>query len=347
MQTGKTKVAKQNKVIKTVSKGEIIHMKTIGVLTSGGDSQGMNAAVYAVVRYALQNDMTVYGIMNGYKGLIAGNVKEMTSKDVDGIVHRAGTILGTSRCPEMKTDEGRQKAAETLKKFGIEGLVVIGGDGSFQGAKVLTTLFGVKTIGIPGTIDNDLAYTSFTLGFDTAVTVVVDTIKMLRDTMSCNDRSCVVEVMGRRCGDIAMYGGLTAGAEVIMIPEMPMTIDEVVEVLKRNEAVGKYDNIIVVAEGVGHAEQVRAEIEARMPEINLRSMVVGHIQRGGDTTFQDRLLGIRMGAHAVKCLLDNKTNRVIGVKNNEIFDEDLLEALAKEKKFDVNTYELSKELARY
>ena len=187
-------------------------MKTIGVLTSGGDSQGMNAAVYATVRYGIDHGMDVYGIYDGYKGLIAGKVRKMTAKDVDGIIHRGGTVLGTSRCPEMKTDEGRQAAADTLKKYGIEGLVVIGGDGSFQGAKVLSTLYGVKTIGIPGTIDNDLAYTDFTLGFDTAVTVVVDSIKMLRDTMACNDRSCVVEVMGRRCGDIAVYGGLAAGS---------------------------------------------------------------------------------------------------------------------------------------
>ena len=322
-------------------------MKTIAVLTSGGDSQGMNAAIYATVRYGLQNGMEVYGVKNGYKGLISGNLWKMSAKDVDGIVNRAGTILGTSRCPEMKTDEGRQAAADTIKKFGIEGLVVIGGDGSFQGAKVLSTLYGVKTIGIPGTIDNDLAYTSFTLGFDTAVTVVVDTIKMLRDTMSCNDRSCVVEVMGRHCGDIAMYGGLTAGAEVIMLPEVPMTIDQVVAVLQRNKAAGKLDNIIVVAEGVAHAEDVRKQIEERMPDINLRSMVVGHIQRGGDTTFQDRLLGIRMGAHAIKCLLANKTNRVIGVMNNEIFDEDILEALAKVKVFDKTTYELANELTEY
>ena len=322
-------------------------MKTIAVLTSGGDSQGMNAAIYATVRYGLQNGMTVYGVQNGYKGLIAGKLRKMCAKDVDGIVHRAGTILGTSRCPEMKTDEGRQAAADTIAKFGIEGLVVIGGDGSFQGAKVLTTLYGVKTIGIPGTIDNDLAYTSFTLGFDTAVTVVVDTIKMLRDTMSCNERSCVVEVMGRSCGDIALYGGLTAGAEVIMVPEAPMGIDDVVAVLQRNKAAGKLDNIIVVAEGVGHADQVRKDIEARMPDINLRSMVVGHIQRGGDTTFQDRLLGIRMGAHAIKCLLADKTNRVIGIRNNEIFDEDIVEALAKVKQFDTTTYALANELTEY
>lgn len=322
-------------------------MKTIAVLTSGGDSQGMNAAIYATVRYALQNGMDVYGVIGGYKGLINGNLKKMCAKDVDGIVHLSGTILGTTRCPEMKTNEGRQAAADTIAKYGIEGLVVIGGDGSFQGAKVLSTLYGVKTIGIPGTIDNDLAYTNFTLGFDTAVTVVVDTIRMLRDTMSCNDRSCVVEVMGRHCGDIAMYGGLAAGAEVIMLPENPISIDEVVNVLKRNEAVGKVDNIIVVAEGVGHADDVRAEIQARMPQINIRSMVVGHIQRGGETTFQDRLLGIRMGAHAVKCLIANKTNRVIGVRNNEIFDEDIVEALAKTKTFDTETYQLANELVEY
>ncbi len=322
-------------------------MKTIGVLTSGGDSQGMNAAVYATVRYGIDHGMDVYGIYDGYKGLIAGKVRKMTAKDVDGIIHRGGTVLGTSRCPEMKTDEGRQAAADTLKKYGIEGLVVIGGDGSFQGAKVLTTLYGVKTIGIPGTIDNDLAYTDFTLGFDTAVTVVVDSIKMLRDTMACNDRSCVVEVMGRRCGDIAVYGGLAAGAEVIMTPEDPCPIDEAVAVLKRNAAAGKYDNIIVVAEGVAHADEVREKILARMPEINIRSMVLGHIQRGGDTTFRDRLLGIRMGAHAVECLANDKTNRVIGIHGDKVFDEDIVEALAKKKIFNEGIYHLANDLVRY
>ncbi len=322
-------------------------MKKIGILTSGGDSQGMNAAIYATVRYGIRQGMTVYGILDGYTGLIKGDVKELKSQDVDGIAYKGGTILGTSRCPEMKTDEGRQKAADTLKKYGIEGLVVIGGDGSFQGAKVLTTLFGVKTIGIPGTIDNDLAYTDYTLGFDTAVTVVVDTIKMLRDTMSCNDRSCVVEVMGRSCGDIALYGGLTSGAEVILTPEDPMPIDKVVERLQQNAKVGKYDNIIVVAEGVGHADQVREEIVKRMPEINIRSMVLGHIQRGGNATFRDRLLGIRMGVLAVECLANNKTNRVIGVKDDKVFDQDILEALALKKQFNENIYQLANDLVKY
>ena len=176
---------------------------------------------------------------------------------------------------------------------------------------------------------------------------VVDSIKMLRDTMACNDRSCVVEVMGRRCGDIAVYGGLAAGAEVIMTPEDPCPIDEAVAVLKRNAAAGKYDNIIVVAEGVAHADEVREKILARMPEINIRSMVLGHIQRGGDTTFRDRLLGIRMGAHAVECLANDKTNRVIGIHGDKVFDEDIVEALAKKKIFNEDIYHLANDLVRY
>lgn len=322
-------------------------MKRIAVLTSGGDSQGMNAAVYSVVRYGLNKGMEVFGVIDGYKGLIAGNVKQLCAKDVDDIVHRGGTVLGTSRCPEMKTDEGKQAAAATLAKHGIEGLVVIGGDGSFQGAKMLSTMFGVKVIGIPGTIDNDLAYTDFTLGFDSAVTVVVDTIKMLRDTMACNDRSCVVEVMGRHCGDIALYSALASGAEAVLVPEEKNTVDDVVATLQRNAKSGKFDNIIIVAEGAGHADEIRTEIEKRMPAINIRSMVVGHIQRGGNATFRDRLLGVQMGALAVQCLSENKTNRVIGIKDNKVFDEDMLEALAKTKTMDDSLYALANDLVRY
>lgn len=322
-------------------------MKKIAVLTSGGDSQGMNAAIYAVVRYGISKGMDVYGVFDGYKGLINDKVKKLVAKDVDNIVYKGGTVLGTSRCPEMKTDEGKQAAAAVLAKHGIEGLVVIGGDGSFQGAKMLSTMFGIKVIGIPGTIDNDLAYTDYTLGFDSAVTVVVDTIKMLRDTMACNDRSCVVEVMGRRCGDIALHSALTSGAEAVLVPESPLSMDELVARINANAAIGKYDNIIIVAEGVGHADEVRAEIERRIPSINIRSMVVGHIQRGGNATVRDRLLGIEMGELAVNCLEQNKTNRVIGIKDNKVFEQDMLEALSQTSSFDEHLYRLANDLVCY
>lgn len=319
-------------------------MKKIGVLTSGGDSQGMNAAIYATVRYGIQNGLTVYGIKKGYKGLIEGDVEELTMSSVAGVIRNGGTLLGTARCLEMKTEEGQKQAVATLNKFGIEGLVVIGGDGSFQGAKVLSTKYGIKTVGIPGTIDNDLAYTDFTLGFDSATTVAVNSINMLRDTMECNDRSCVVEVMGRHCGDIALYSALAAGADVALVPEAQWKIEDIVAKIKLNAQKGKLSNMIVVAEGVGKAEDILAQIKERLPDINIRSMVVGHLQRGGDATLQDRLLGIRMGTHAIECLINEKTDRVIGVVNNKIVDEDIVEALAKKKHFDTKLYELANKL---
>ncbi len=315
----------------------------IAVLTSGGDSQGMNAAVYAVVRTALDNGAEVFGVEDGYQGLIEGRLHQMTAKSVDGIIHLGGTVLGTSRCPEMKTPEGQDKAYKTLKENDIEGLVVIGGDGSFQGAKILATKYGVKTMGIPGTIDNDLAYTDFTLGFDSAVNAVMQTIKMLRDTMTCNKRSCVVEVMGRNCGDIALHAGITSGAEMIIVPEVRTTFEEVVERLQYNLDHGKFDNIIVLAEGAGKAVDMEAKLRAKM-EINLRSMVVGHLQRGGDASYADRLLGIRMGEHAVKCIMEGKSSRVVGIVHDQIIDEDIVEALAKRKSFDRALYDIANKL---
>ena len=319
-------------------------MKRIGVLTSGGDSQGMNAAVYATVRYATEKGLEVYGIELGYKGLIEGKVRKLSVTDVDDIIYRGGTILKTARCEEMKTVEGQKQAVKTLTDNGIDGLVVIGGDGSFNGAKVLSTQYGVKTMGIPGTIDNDLAYTDFTLGFDTAVNVVMNTITMLRDTMSCNDRNCIVQVMGRNCGDIALYAGITSAAEMILVPEVPFTMDEVVARLQRNMSHGKNDNIIVVAEGAGKAEEMRAIVKERIPGINIRSMIVGHLQRGGAASFQARLLGVRMASHAVECLIEGKTNRVVGVRHNVIIDEDIVEALSARKSFNIDLYNLANKL---
>lgn len=331
-------------------------MKKIGVLTSGGDSQGMNAAVYATVRSALARGLKVYGIRNGYKGLIEGSVEELSAKSVENIIHRGGTVLGTARCLEMKTPQGQQKAVATLKKYGIEGLVVIGGDGSFQGAKVLSTGYGINVVGIPGTIDNDLGYTDYTLGFHSAVTVVVNNVNMLRDTMSCNDRTCVVEVMGRDCGDVALFAALSCGAEAVCVPEKPYDPDEIVKVIQRNAKSGKFDNIIIVAEGIrsdgtldkGHeAEKVTQDIIARLPQINIRNIVLGHLQRSGDATVFDRKLGILMGDLAVKCLVEGKTDRVIGIKNDVVFDEDMLTALSKNKQFNEKIYEIVNRLETY
>ncbi len=321
-------------------------VKKIGLLTSGGDSQGMNAAVYSVARYALSRGLEVYMILDGYQGLIDGNVRAVVPKDLDAMIHRGGTIIGTSRCAEMRTIEGRQKAHATLEKFGIDGLVVIGGDGSFQGAKLLTTEFGVLTMGIPGTIDNDLAYTDYTLGFDSAVNVCINAIKNLRDTMTPNDRTCIVEVMGRNCGDMALYAGIASGAEIILVPEVEWSVDGVVAKLKANHDAGKVDNIIVLSEGAGSARQLLTDINEHM-DINIRDMVLGHLQRGGDASLFDRMLGLRMGQRAVDCLLEGKTSRVVGIKNNEIIDMDMIEALSQVDVLDKELYKFACQLVEF
>lgn len=316
-------------------------MKKIAILTSGGDSQGMNAAYYAVVHHAIRNGLEVYGIKYGYKGLIEGQVQRLSMHDVENVMHRGGTALFTSRCPEMRTVEGKQKAVENLRKHGIEGIIVIGGDGSFMGARALSVEYGINAIGIPGTIDNDLAYTDFTLGFDTAVEIAVNNIKVLRDTIYCNDRSMVVEVMGRNCGDIALYAGIESGAEAIVVPEVPYDLDRICNRIESNAQNGKRSNIIIVAEGADTAENVCKKISEKMPDLNIRSINLGHLLRGGHASSQDRLLGIRMGVHAVDCLVAGKTSRVIGIHNNVIFDEDMVEALAKKRVFNNDLYELA------
>ena len=319
--------------------------KKIGVLTSGGDSQGMNAAVYAVVRYGVALGYEVYGFKRGYKGLIDGDYQKLTAWDVDGVINRGGTFLKTARCPEMKTEEGMAKAYETLKKLDLCGLVVIGGDGSFNGASVLSHRFGVNVIGIPGTIDNDLAYTNYTLGFDSAVNMVAKTITALRDTMSANDRSCVVQVMGRNCGDIALYAGIASGAEMILVPEVPYKVEDVLTRIRANVAAGKTDNMIVLAEGAGSAVEMEDYLKPRLlPDHHLRSMVVGHLQRGDDATSFDIFLGLRMGKHAVECLNEGLTDRVVGIRDNKIIDEDIHEALAQRKTFDMNLYNYANKL---
>lgn len=327
-------------------------MKKIAVLTSGGDAQGMNAAIYAVVRYALKSGLEVYGVNRGYKGLIEGDIKKMTAIDVEDILHKGGTVLKTARCPELQTEEGELAAIKTMRDNGIEGLVVIGGDGSIQGAARLSRKYGIKIIGIPGTIDNDLAYTDYTLGFDSAVSVCVNAVNQLRDTMSCNDRSCVVEVMGRYCGDIALYTALATGAEAVVVPEVGLDIDKIVGTILHNRSIGKYDNIIIIAEGLsptchGAAQNLLEQIVERIPGINIRPFVTGHIQRGGNATVQDIMLGIQMGEHAVKCLLEEKTNRVVGIANNVIFDEDVQKALGRKTPFQQHLYELAQDLVKY
>ncbi|MFZ5966444.1 MAG: 6-phosphofructokinase [Bacillota bacterium] len=321
-------------------------MKKIGVLTSGGDSPGMNAAVRAVVRSAIYHGLEVVGIKRGYEGLIKGDIEEMNLSSVADTIHRGGTILRTARSEEFKTDKGFQHALNVINIFGIDGIVVIGGDGSFRGAQKLSKA-GISTIGLPGTIDNDLAYTDYTIGFDTAVNTVVNAISNIRDTSTSHGRANIIEVMGRHCGDIALYAGLAGGAESIIVPEEPFSIDEVCKRLIQGRNRGKLHSIIILAEGVikdGDARQLAKEIEEKT-SIETRLTILGHVQRGGSPTAFDRVLASRMGGRAVELLLDNKTSRVVGIRGNDICDFDIDEALSMEKSIDKNIYELAKILS--
>lgn len=314
-------------------------MKKIAVLTSGGDAPGMNAAIRAVVRYGISLDMEVYGVERGYAGLIENIFLPMNMRSVSDIVQRGGTILRTARSPEFMTKEGQELAVKFLNKRGIEGLIVIGGDGSFRGAEALSRL-GIPTIGIPGTIDNDLAYTQYTLGFDTACNTVLDAINKLRDTMSSHDRICIIEVMGRNCGDIALNAGLGGGAEIILVPEVPMTYLEILARLKEDRSKGKYSSIIVIAEGAGKAEELRAKIKDSLGA-SVRATVLGHLQRGGSPSCRDRYLGTCWGVNAVKLLNDGIGNRVVGIRDEKFMDMDIAKAVAIKKEFDYELYDMA------
>ncbi|UTR11368.1 6-phosphofructokinase [Evansella sp. LMS18] len=318
-------------------------MKRIGVLTSGGDSPGMNAAIRAVVRKAIYHNIEVYGIYYGYAGLISGNIKKLEVGSVGDIIHRGGTMLYTARCEEFRTEEGQLKGVEQLKKFGIEGLVVIGGDGSFQGAKRLTE-HGFPTVGVPGTIDNDISGTDFTIGFDTALNTVIDAIDKIRDTATSHERTYVIEVMGRDAGDIALWSGLADGAETILIPEEKYDMDDVLGRLKRGHDRGKTHSIIVVAEGAASGVEIGKIIDERAG-LETRVTVLGHIQRGGSPTASDRVLASRLGAYAVELLLDGEAGKMVGVQKNELVSHTFDDALNFEHKLDKNMYNLSKELS--
>ena len=285
-------------------------MKTIGILTSGGDAPGMNSAIRAAVRTALNNGMRIKGIRNGYDGLMKGDIYEMNVSSVADIIHKGGTILGTARSTEFKHAEGQKRGAQILRDYGIEGLIVIGGDGSYKGAKALSDL-GIKAIGIPGTIDNDMGYTDFTIGFFTAIETVTDAIGKLRDTSSSHGRAVVIEVMGRNCGDLALFSGLAGGAESIIVPEHKFSIDEIVEKVNHGRKRGKLHHLIVLAEGVGNPYTVAKEVEERSG-VETKVTVLGHVQRGGSPSATDRLLGSIMGAKAVELLKEEKTNIALG-----------------------------------
>ncbi|MFK2824643.1 6-phosphofructokinase [Bacillus sp. B190/17] len=318
-------------------------MKRIGVLTSGGDAPGMNAAIRAVVRKAIYHGLEVYGIYQGYQGLISGHIKKMEIGSVGDIIHRGGTILHSARCPEFQSADGQKKGLKQLIEHGIEGVVVIGGDGSYRGAKALTDL-GYPCIGVPGTIDNDIVGTEFTIGFDTALNTVIDAVDKIRDTASSHERTFIVEVMGRSAGDLALWAGLAAGAETIVIPEEPIDMEAMkVRLLKGLER-GKKHSIIIVAEGVMSGSEF-AEKVTEITGIDTRVSVLGHMQRGGSPTAADRMLASRLGAKAVELLLAGKGGRAVGVECNELIDYDITEATSLPHKLDLDIYRLSKELS--
>ncbi|HEO8420011.1 MULTISPECIES: 6-phosphofructokinase [Niallia] len=318
-------------------------VKRIGVLTSGGDAPGMNAAVRAVVRKAIFHGVEVYGVIGGYAGLISGNFRKLEVGSVGDIIHRGGTFLFSARCEEFKTKEGQQKGIEQLKKHNIDGLVVIGGDGSYMGAKALTEQ-GYPCVGVPGTIDNDIPGTEFTIGFDTALNTVIDAIDKIRDTATSHERTFIIEVMGRNAGDIALWAGLAGGAETILIPEEGFNLEETVSRLKKGQERGKKHSIIVVAEGVASGVEIGKLIEENT-DFDTRVSVLGHMQRGGSPTAQDRVLASRLGAYAVELLVEGKGGRAVGIEKNQLVDYDIIEALARKHTIDSNLYHLSKELS--
>jgi 6-phosphofructokinase 1 len=295
-------------------------MKRLGVLTSGGDSPGMNAAIRALVRSANHHGIEVFGIKYGYKGLINEVVVPLGNRDVDGITEKGGTILKTARCPEFMEEQGRIKALETLRKYDIDGLVVIGGDGSFQGAEKLSQL-GVNVVGLPGTIDNDLAYTDYSIGFDTTLNTVMDCIGKIKDTDSSHEKTTIVEVMGRYCGDLALYSALAGGGEIISTPERKLDFETICEKLRQNISKGKLDNVIIITERMYDIVELEGYIENKLG-ITIRSTVLGYIQRGGEPSVFDRILAGKMGVRAVELLRQGDTGKAIGIRNNKTIDVD-------------------------
>ena len=302
-------------------------MKKIGVLTSGGDAPGMNAAIRAVVRYGIYHNMEVYGIKRGYEGLIEGDVERLYRRSVGDILQRGGTILKTARSREFMTKEGREKAYKTLRDLKIESLVVIGGNGSLTGAKMLSDEFGVNVIGIPGTIDNDLSYTDNTIGFDTAINTVLDAITRIRDTSSAHERTSIIEVMGRHCGDIALYAGITGGAECVLLPEIDTDFESIYNKVAAGVGSGKLHNIIIKAEGVNVDEELLYRVLKERTGRDVKVIVLSYLQRGGSPTFRDRMLATQCGMTAIDLIRHNIRNRAIGERDGHIVHFDIGEAL--------------------
>ncbi|HCT24388.1 MAG TPA: 6-phosphofructokinase [Chitinophagaceae bacterium] len=319
----------------------------IGVLTSGGDSPGMNAAIRAVVRTGLYYNLDVFGIVRGYSGMIEDDIFQMDSKSVANIIQRGGTILKTARSKEFMEYEGRKKAYENLKKHGIDGLVIIGGDGSFRGAQRFSNEFDIPCIGLPGTIDKDIAGTDFTIGFDTAVNTAIEAIDKIRDTADAHDRLFIVEVMGRDAGYIALYSGISTGAENILIPETKTDINEIIRSLSEKEKRKKLVNLIVVAEGdeYGGGQQVADILKKSLPNLDTRVCILGHIQRGGSPSALDRMIASRMGYHAVECLMEGKHNVMVGVVNNKMHYTPLDNAVKAKQKISQDWLKVVKILA--
>jgi len=319
----------------------------IGVLSSGGDSPGMNACIRAVVRTAVYHKLEVFGILRGYTGMVENDIVPMDSRSVANIIQRGGTILKTSRCKEFFEPEGRKLAYENLKKHGIDGLVIIGGDGSFRGAQIFSNEFDIPCIGLPGTIDKDIAGTDFTIGFDTAVNTAVEAIDKIRDTAEAHNRLFIIEVMGRDAGYIALHSGIATGAENILIPERKTVIEDIINQLEEKERRRKLVNIIVVAEGdeFGGGNEVARVIKQRLPLLEVRVCILGHIQRGGSPSCMDRLIASRMGYHAVECLLEGRHNVFVGIVNNRMNYTPLDEAVKKKQRISEEWMKIVKILA--
>ena len=319
-------------------------IRRIGVLTSGGDAPGMNALIRSVVRSASANDISVLGIRRGYSGLINGDIIEMGARSVDGIIRKGGTMLYTARCKEMLTEEGLQKAADTCRYLGIDGLICCGGDGTFRGAQALSRK-GVPCIGVPGTIDNDIGCSDYTIGFDTACNTAIECIDKLRDTMQSHERCSVVEVMGRRAGHLALQVGCAVGATAICLPERQLDFDtEIVERMRIGRIKGRNHHIIIVAEGYGSAQEVADQIH-EATGIDTRVTILGHIQRGGSPSAMDRVMATRMGYAAVRALMEGKTNRVVVSDNNIVTDIDMEEGLAQSKDLNQCLFEAQQTVA--
>jgi 6-phosphofructokinase 1 len=318
-------------------------MEKVAVLTSGGDAPGMNTAIRAVVRRGIYKGLQVYGVENGYKGLIEGDFLKMNLGSVGDIIHRGGTILKTSRCEEFKEIKGQQEAIRKMKNEGIDGLIVIGGDGSFRGARKLNEL-GFPTVGIPGSIDNDIAGTDYTIGFDTAVNTAVEAIDKIRDTAFSHERTYVIEVMGRGAGDIALWAGMCGGAESIIIPEADYDIEDVIDRIKQGYERGKTHSIIVMAEGVGKGFEMGKEIEEKTG-FETKVTILGHIQRGGSPSAYDRMMSSQMGAMAVDLLTEGKRGVMVGLKNGRLTHTSFEDAVKDKHTVDLSIYDLARSLS--